>query len=65
MSVMIRAYMVNAVDAFNDSKFKDNAPAFACAVLNSWENTIKQAVGGGRSLAFITIFLCDSAHILS
>ena len=43
MSVMIRAYMVNAVDAFNDSKFKDNAPAFACAVLNSWENTIKQA----------------------
>ena len=44
MSVMIRAYMVNAVDAFNDSKFKDNAPAFACAVLNSWENTIKQAV---------------------
>ena len=36
--------MVNAVDAFNDSKFKDNAPAFACAVLNSWENTIKQVV---------------------
>jgi|MDSX01.1.fsa_nt_gb hypothetical protein len=58
MSVMIRAYMVNAVDAFNDSKFKDNAPAFACAVLNSWENTIKQAVGGGgvwRSSRFFCV----------
>ena len=39
--------MVSAVDAFYDSKFKDKAPAFACAVLNSWENTIKQVVEFG------------------
>ena len=47
MSVVIRALMVSAVDAFYDSKFKDKAPAFACAVLNSWENTIKQVVEFG------------------
>ena len=53
--------MVSAVDAFYDSKFKDNAPAFACAVLNVGRTPLSR----WRRLAFITIFFCDSAHILA
>ena len=59
MSVMIRAYMVNAVDAFYDSKFKDKAVRVCSA--ESWENTIKQAVEEfGVHHDFV-----DSAHILA
>jgi len=36
--------VVSVVDAFYESQFKDNAPAFACAVPNSWEKPIKQTV---------------------
>jgi len=42
MSGMIGAEVVSVVDAFYESQFKDNAPAFACAVPNSWEKPIKQ-----------------------
>jgi len=44
MSGMIGAEVVSVVDAFYESQFKDNAPAFACAVPNSWEKPIKQTV---------------------
>jgi hypothetical protein len=36
--------VVSVVDAFHESQFKDSAPAFACAVPNSWEKPIKQTV---------------------
>ena len=42
MSGMIGAEVASVVDAFYESQFKDNAPAFACAVPNSWEKPIKQ-----------------------
>ena len=51
--------MVSAVDAFYDSSSRTRL-SFTCAVLNSWENTIKQVVEFGSSR-----FLCDSAHILA
>jgi hypothetical protein len=44
MSGMIGAEVVSVVDAFYESQFKDSAPAFACAVPNSWEKPIKQTV---------------------
>ncbi len=44
MSGMIGAEVVSVVDAFHESQFKDSAPAFACAVPNSWEKPIKQTV---------------------
>ena len=42
MSGMIGAEVASVVDAFYESQFKDNAPAFACAVPNSWDKPIKQ-----------------------
>ena len=44
MSGMVGAEVVSVVDAFHESQFKDSAPAFACAVPNSWEKPIKQTV---------------------
>lgn len=44
MSGMIGAEVVSVVDAFYESQFKHDAPAFACAVPNSWEKPIKQTV---------------------
>ena len=44
MSGMKGAEVVSVVDAFHESQFKDSAPAFACAVPNSWEKPIKQTV---------------------